>query len=548
MPTSDRMTAIEITAELFEHQRDTIKFLNNDPERLSAIVASDPGTGKTLIAFYQHLQLANFDPDHKTLFVAPHSTLTQIQQKLHEHTDAPRGHSFIYSGPRRFDQSAFDNAPLIITSYSVLQTEFRLDHKRETSLIFNHPAFDFIILDEAHTIKNPKTTTHKAALHIPHHDFTQRLALSGTPIQNSTKDIAAISAWLRIEPYNTHSWWKSASPEMLQEWRNNFFYHIDIDDVHIKLPEKYTYYHHIKLSPQMHTFYEALRNHASDIVYSFLTRDVHISFGEVLALITRLKQASFSPLTLQDILPKGDIDTALASKVEAVYELLDDTPPGDKTIIFSQYARSVKLTQRILEEAGTPSLTYTGDLSTDERTKVLHEFTHSDTNVLIANINCCGTGLNITAANHVIFLDLWWNKALHQQAEARAHRIGQTKNVHIHYLITPNTIEEWIFALQQHKDDIAHHTLFNKAKTGPSIDDIHLLYSQHLSKPTPPPTSPIPEEEADPDIHTECSICLQFFHPPSISNFGCPCKAPLCLTCLQACKKIKPTCPVCRTN
>ncbi|CAG8452129.1 8018_t:CDS:2 [Ambispora leptoticha] len=134
--------------------------------------------------------------------------------------------------------------------------------------------------------------------------------------------------------------------------------------------------------------------------------------------------------------------------------------PGDKTIIFSQFTRLLDLVEYALRDNGFKFTRYDGKLNTNERTEALKTFEEcQDINVILVSLKCGGVGLNLTTANRVIMLDPWWNPAMENQAIDRVHRIGQKKDVEVHRIIIPNTIEQRILDLQDKKQHLASQVL-----------------------------------------------------------------------------------------
>ncbi|CAG8437364.1 3442_t:CDS:2 [Ambispora gerdemannii] len=176
--------------------------------------------------------------------------------------------------------------------------------------------------------------------------------------------------------------------------------------------------------------------------------------------------------TMTEVLPYSQLkkklnissdDDSDDSKIERTINLLKDfrrNSPGDKTIIFSQFTRLLDLVEYTLRDNGFKFTRYDGKLNTNERTEALKTFEErQDINVILVSLKCGGVGLNLTTANRVIMLDPWWNPAMENQAIDRVHRIGQEKDVEVHRIIIPNTIEQRILDLQDKKQQLASQVL-----------------------------------------------------------------------------------------
>lgn len=172
-------------------------------------------------------------------------------------------------------------------------------------------------------------------------------------------------------------------------------------------------------------------------------------------------------------LPTGDdLDvqtlpsSAKTRKLVEILEKIEEESEGqDKTIVFSQFTSFLDIVEKFLRKAGIKFVRYDGSMKLEERSAALDKFRNNTKyNVALISFKAGSTGLNLTAANHVVLLDLWWNPALEDQAFDRAHRFGQKKDVFIHKLVIPKTVEERIQELQNKKRELA-----TKALTGDKL-------------------------------------------------------------------------------
>lgn len=461
----------EVATTLYPHQERMLEWVGS---RQGGIVAADMGVGKSLVA------LAHFVSDVvKTLFVTPKAVAPHIYRQYHSHLHAPTGSCFLYLGADRNStksKAAFSYANFIITTYDVLVQELKDSLKGVPSPLFT-AIWERIFLDEAHVIRNPKTLKFDACLKLKTSSECQRWCITGTPIQNSKQDIISLCRFVGIAPYANHSWWDTADEDALADWRNNFCIYVSKKDA-CPLPPKTIISDVSHLLPDQALIYDAIRSQAAAAVEEFFAGTVDMKFAEVLAMITRLKQASIHPDIISPVEPTHVVPS---NKFLRAQRIILNTPADDKIIIFSQYTRALSLLQRFIAPS-VNSLIFSGDLSSSRREEVLTQFKNDPSvKVLLISLHAGGVGLDITQANHVIFLDPWWNTSIEDQATDRAHRIGQTKSVFVHHLYSKDTLEDWILLLQKKKSAVAAMVLHAIDVKGPSSDDVKMLYDTHLN-------------------------------------------------------------------
>ena len=182
--------------------------------------------------------------------------------------------------------------------------------------------------------------------------------------------------------------------------------------------------------------------------------------GIVLQMILYLKEICNHPA--QYLHNRDKLKSLRSGKVQNLESLLDRIiEAGEKALVFTQFKEMGYILQDILEkERGYKPLFFHGSCSLEERRKMVKEFQEDpEKKVFIISLKAGGTGLNLTAASHVIHFDLWWNPAVEAQATDRAYRIGQHSNVIVHRFITKNTFEEKIDQLIQSKRELAELTV-----------------------------------------------------------------------------------------
>jgi len=226
------------------------------------------------------------------------------------------------------------------------------------------------------------------------------------------------------------------------------------EDVLLELPEKLEMIQYSELEESQKIIYlaqlEAIQNRVRNMNdYEFSRSKI-----EILAGITRLRQICDTPaLFMSDY-------RGISGKLKSLAELLQQIKDsGHRPLIFSQFRKMFPHIERQLEEAGISSYQLTGSTPIKDRMKMVKAFNAGSRDAFLISLKAGGTGLNLTSADVVILIDLWWNPSVEEQAISRAHRMGQTKTVEVIRLITRGTIEEKIMALQDSKRDMVSTVL-----------------------------------------------------------------------------------------
>ena len=184
--------------------------------------------------------------------------------------------------------------------------------------------------------------------------------------------------------------------------------------------------------------------------------------GAVLAMLGHLKQVCNHP---EMLLTTGRPLDGRSGKLERLVQLLADVPPGDKSLVFTQYPGFDRLVPHLEERLGRSVGFFHGRLNAKQRDELLTAFAREDgPSVLVISIRAGGRGLNLPAANHVFHFDRWWNPAVEQQATDRAYRFGQRKHVYVHSLICSGTLEERIDLLLDSKRELAEKVIAGRSE------------------------------------------------------------------------------------
>jgi SNF2 family DNA or RNA helicase len=435
----------DLTADLREYQRAGVSWLAFMREAgLGALLADDMGLGKTLQALCVL--------DGRSLVVAPTSVLHNWADEAARFR--PGLSVSIYHGPGR---ELVPGPGLTLTTYAIL----RLDADR-----LAEESWDSVVLDEAQAIKNPDSQVTAAAYRLR---AGHRITLTGTPVENRLDELWSQFHFLnrgllggredfRERYADPISRGEPDAAGRLRERIRPFVLRRLKRDVAPELPARTEMVLRCELGPDERGVYDAVR--ASTLAE--VARKLGQAGGVMAALeaLLRLRQAACHPA-----LVPGQ-EAAGSSKVDLLVETLDEVvAEGHKALVFSQWTSLLNLVEPHLNDARLPFLRLDG--STRDRAGVVGAFQAEDgPPVLLISLKAGGTGLNLTAADHIFLLDPWWNPAVEEQAADRAHRIGQERPVMIYRLVAEETVEERILDLQRRKREIADAALGDAASAG----------------------------------------------------------------------------------
>ncbi len=453
-----------LTAQLRPYQHRGYSWLyRNSRIGFGSIIADDMGLGKTLQVITILLKLKEenaINKKHKALAVVPTGLLVNWQTEISKF--APVLSSFIYHGTAR-DIDLFD-ADILLTTYGVLRSDAEILKKLK---------WQVMIIDEAQNIKNNDTAQAKAIKSIP---ANIRIAMSGTPVENRLSEFWSIMDFANKGYLGNEKIFKSEFAEPIQIFNDEkavekfrkitspfMMRRMKTDKSIISdLPDKMEQNQFALLTGQQAALYERTMKAAMDEIEGLRESNGRSLFkrqGLVLQMILALKQICNHPT---QFLKNGKFDPMLSGKMVLLFELLDSIAEGsEKVLIFTQFREMGDLLERFISErTGEKPLFYHGGSSVQQRQDMVERFQHNRADrVFILSLKAAGTGLNLTAASHVIHYDLWWNPAVENQATDRAYRIGQKKNVMVHRFITKNTFEERIDEMIRQKKNLADLTV-----------------------------------------------------------------------------------------
>jgi len=404
---------------------------------LGAVLADDMGLGKTVQA------LAVMEG--KTVVVCPRSLIWTWAAEAARFR--PSLKVSVYHGPRR---SLDLEADLIITTYSIL----RLD----LAALLEHE-WDMVVLDEAQAIKNPDSQAARAAYELR---GRFKVALTGTPVENRLEELWSLMHFVcpgllgsrrdfdeRYSKAIAEGDGKAA--ERLRRRIRPFLLRREKSVVAPELPPRTEVVLRCELSDDERRVYDAVWAATQEEV----VRELQQGRGVMAALeaLLRLRQAACHP----GLLPGRHEQHS--TKVDSVVAALEEAAAdGHKALVFSQWTSLLDRVEPHLHAAGIAFTRLDG--STRDRQSVVELFQSADgPPVMLISLKAGGTGLTLTAADHVFLLDPWWNPAVEDQAADRTHRIGQDKPVMVYKVVAKDTVEERILELQKRKRSLAKAAL-----------------------------------------------------------------------------------------
>jgi superfamily II DNA or RNA helicase len=459
--------------ELRPYQREGLGWLTRLGEvGLGGCLADDMGLGKTVqvLAMLEARRARRKKPGEErrpTLLVVPRTLIFNWLDEARRFT--PKLTVATHHGPQRWSQwDATSAAHLVLTTYGTL----RLDSARLHDL--DDFEFDLVVLDEAQQIKNGASQVAKAARLVR---AKQRLALTGTPIENRLEEL-----WSLLEFLNPGMVGSAPAFKRLLDARTTkrageadgaeradtsdterrhvadiaravqpFFLRRTKQQVLPDLPPKTEQILHVELEGDQRTRYDEVARHYRSILLA--NRSETFSGKEqfeVLTALLRLRQLACHPGLVD---PKKR--SASSAKLDVLLPRLEELArEGHKAVVFSQFTTFLDLVAERLDALSLPHVRLDGS-TTDRKTPVARFQTDPAVPIFLASLKAGGTGLNLTAADFVFLLDPWWNPAAEAQAVDRAHRLGRTRPVHAYRLVAKDTIEERVLDLQATKRELA---------------------------------------------------------------------------------------------
>lgn len=453
-PEEFPLPKLQVKADLRDYQETGVKWLSMlDKYGFGGILADDMGLGKTLqtISFLS----SRIDDSKKVLILAPSSLIYNWSDELVKfapHLDV----AVVYGLKNVRDELIAEKHQITITSYA----SFRQDVEEYRD---NH--FQYLILDEAQVMKNDQT---KIAQYLRDFEVEHTYALSGTPIENNLGELWSIFQIVMPGLLPSKKEFLKLPAEKVARYIKPFVMRRKKEDVLQELPDLIEVAYRNELADSQKTIYLALLKQMQDRIIHATEDEINRSKIEILSGLMRLRQICDTPkLFMEDY--EGE-----SGKLESLRELLEQIQDGNRRVlIFSQFRGMLDIIENELDKLGMESFKITGSTPAKERQDMTTAFNDGQRSAFLISLKAGGVGLNLTGADTVILVDLWWNPAVEAQAIGRAHRIGQESNVEVYRMITRGTIEEKIQELQESKRNLVSTILDGaEAKSSLSVEEI----------------------------------------------------------------------------
>ncbi len=451
-----------LTAKLRPYQQRGYDWLyKNACLGFGSIIADDMGLGKTLqvIVILLKLKEEGALDSKQALIVVPTTLLTNWKKEFEKFAPGI-SHAFFHGPNRTLDEEA----DVILSTYGVVRSDQEeLSKKRWAA----------IIIDEAQNIKNVDAAQTRAVKKLK---SNIRIAMSGTPVENRLSEYWSIFDFIykgymgNLKKFTQEYAWpievnrdkkrldrflKITAPFILRRLKTD-------KSIISDLPDKIENDYMATLVKEQGALYQGVLNTLMGGIEEIDPKEKEAGIkrrGMVLKLIMALKQVCNHP---SQYLKKNDASPELSGKAGMLLDMLENIlENNEKVLIFTQFREMGNILQQmILDRFGTDSMFLHGGCTRKNRDEMVERFQNdAREKIFILSIKAGGTGLNLTAASHVIHYDLWWNPAVETQATDRAYRIGQNKNVMVYRLITKGTFEEKINAMLQEKKELADLTV-----------------------------------------------------------------------------------------
>ena len=463
-------------AELRPYQQQGLNWLQFLREyQFGGILADDMGLGKT-IQTLAHLLLEKQSGrmTKPCLIVATTSLMSNWRREAQRF--APELSILILQGTERkqyFEQ--LNDYDLVLTTYPLLP--------RDEDVLLSYQYY-YLVLDEAQTVKNP---TGIAAQLVRKLKAKHRLCLTGTPMENHLGELWAQFDFLMPNFLGTATHFKKHYRTPIENLNDNerkaqlvrriapFMLRRTKQAVAAELPPKTEIIRTVALHPNQATLYETIRLSMEQRVrFAIEEKGLARSHITILDALLKLRQTCCDPRTLSISVSNKIQESA---KLDLLMEMLpEQLEEGRRILVFSQFTRMIAIIEEKLQEQNIAYSKLTGQ--TQKRDAAIERFKSGEVNVFLISLKAGGVGLNLTEADTVIIYDPWWNPATETQATDRAYRIGQDKPVFVYKLVTENTVEEKILALQERKRVLAD-SIYDEEKQELNLtaDDLTALFA-----------------------------------------------------------------------
>lgn len=467
-PKSVPKLSRELIQTLRSYQLTGVNWLHNlGEQQFGACLADDMGLGKTLqtialLSTYYRTENAQSTQTSQTdLFSFSNtdilSTLICMPSSLiHNWKDellkfGSNLSLYIHNGANRsFDPLRIKRHHIVLTTYGLARND--LEYLKQFH-------FKYLVLDESHIIKNPKSKVAKAVSSLK---CDNRISLTGTPIENSLTDLWSQMNFLNPGLLGSYPFFKSnyvgpiernadeAKRDELKELIAPFILRRTKNEVAKELPPLTSQTIFCEMTLEQRKLYDRVKSkYRNELISSLTDKSLNSQRFVILKGLMELRLIANHPYLFDN-----DADTK-SGKFEKIAEMLQNAvETGHNVLVFSQFVRHLELVEDLLNKSDLTYSKLTGN--TRKRAEQINKFnSNPECRIFLISLKAGGVGLNLTKADYVFMLDPWWNPFAEKQAIDRAYRIGQDKNVFSYKFITEDSIEDKILQLQEKKNALA---------------------------------------------------------------------------------------------
>lgn len=472
-PVPDTTPPRALAGTLRPYQRHGLSWIRQlTSHGLGCCLADDMGLGKTITLIALHLSRQETEATGgPTLVVCPASLLGSWEREISRF--APSTGVRRFHGPGR-TLDGLDKAGFVLTTYGTA---------RLTAEQLGGVDWSLVVLDEAQHVKNASSSTARALRTIPSRG---RVALTGTPVENNLSELWSVLDWAipgllgplktfrtrfaraietHRDPVATARLATLIRPFVLRRRKTD-------PGIAPELPPKTETSQFARLTREQVVLYEAV---VRETMTKIEAAEGIARRGLVLKLLTALRQICNHPAQYLKEADSARL-AGRSGKVDLFDELLSVMLAEQQSVlVFTQYVEMAKLVSARLAQQRVDHRLLHGGTPVASRTALVDSFQNGDFPVFVLSLRAAGTGLTLTRAQHVAFLDQWWNPAVMGQAADRAYRIGTRHPVQVHTLISEGTVEERIAELLAAKKDLADTVLADVSEGLTELDDEQLL-------------------------------------------------------------------------
>ncbi|MFN4972274.1 MAG: DEAD/DEAH box helicase [Bacteroidota bacterium] len=406
-----------------------------------------------------------------SLIVVPNSLVFNWYQEARKFT--PDLKVLVYTGIQRIkDPQLFSLYDLVISTYGTVRVDVD---------ILSNYKFNYIILDESQSIKNPNSLSSRAVKRLK---ASHKLVLTGTPIENGIHELWSQLSFINPSLLGSLSSFterfinpieKNKDQHKMAQLRaiiKPFVLRRTKDQVAKELPSKIEQIKFCNMTEEQAEAYEKTKSfYRNEIIKSIQDLGLGKSQFAILQGLTKLRQIANHPkLSIADYDGQAGKYDEITAMIETAYA------EGHKVLLFSQFVKQLDIYKSYLDEKAYAYCYLDGSVQNIHRQQQVDEFQKNESiKFFLISLKAGGVGLNLTAADYVFIIDPWWNPAVEQQAIDRTHRIGQDKTVFIYKFITKDTVEEKILALQDRKKELANTIITTEESFIKTIDVDEIL-------------------------------------------------------------------------